>query len=162
MKQTRRSGGLLFWALAALLLVAAVGRFAAGMCQLDDMRYAGDWNMSAGAIAAEAIDTPDWGEVFYDYYQVRFELTNHSQRPVDLDEYSFTATPEKGDEWAARFDEPWDSEAAYVLRPQIPQGCTGQVELVLRVDPDELEGNTLDLFFEDYAGGVFLGQFTLP
>ena len=96
MKQTRRSGGLLFWALAALLLVAAVGRFAAGMSQLDDMRYAGDWNMSAGAIAAEAIDTPDWGEVFYDYYQVRFELTNHSQRPVDLDEYTFEAVPQKG------------------------------------------------------------------
>lgn len=162
MKQTSLGGSLLVWALAALALVACLARTAVGVNQLEDVRYAGSWNMTAGPITARAVDTPDWGDVFYDYYQVSFQLTNHSQRPVDLNQYSFGATPLAGETWAARFDGPWDADAAYELRPQIPQGCTGQVELMLQVDPDELESDTLDIFFEDYAGGVPLGQVTLP
>ena len=81
--------GLLMWALAALALAAAVARFAAGMSGLDNARYAGDWNVSADQMSVQAIDTPEWGETFYDYYLVSFRLTNHSQRPVDLDEYTF-------------------------------------------------------------------------
>lgn len=154
--------GLLVWALAALALAAAVGRFAVGMSGLDNARYAGDWNVSAQNMSVQAIDTPEWGDTFYDYYQVSFELINNSQRPVDLEEYAFNAVPQKGDEWAARFDSPWDSEAAYTLRPQVPQGCTAPVSMVLRVDPEELGSKTLDVFFEDYAGGVPLGQITLP
>ena len=141
--------GLLVWALAALSLAAAVARFAAGMSGLDNARYAGDWNVSADQMSVQAIDTPEWGETFYDYYLVSFRLTNHSQRPVDLDEYTFEALPQKGDEWAARFDSDWDSEAAYTLRPQVPQGCTAPVSMVLRVDPEELGSKTLDVFFED-------------
>ena len=91
---------------------------------------------SADQMSVQAIDTPEWGETFYDYYLVSFRLTNHSQRPVDLDEYTFEAVPQKGDEWAARFDSDWDSEAAYTLRPQVPQGCTAPVSMVLRVDPE--------------------------
>ena len=34
--------------------------------------------------------------------------------------------------------------------------------MVLRVDPEELKSQTLDVFFEDYAGGIPLGQITLP
>lgn len=154
--------GLIMWALAALALAAAVARFAVGMAGLDNARYAGDWNVSADQMSVQAIDTPEWGENFYDYYLVSFRLTNNSQRPVDLDEYAFTAQPEKGDEWAARFDSDWDSEAAYTLRPQVPQGCTAPVSMVLRVDPQELGSKTLDILFEDYAGGVPLGQITLP
>ena len=154
--------GLLMWALAALALAADVPRFAARMSGLDNVRYAGDWNVSAENMSVQAIATPEWGETFYDYYLVSFELTNHSRRPVDLDEYAFTAVPQKGDEWAARFDSDWDSEAAYTLRPQVPQGCTAPVSMVLRVDPQELGSKTLDVFFEDYAGGVPLGQITLP
>ena len=70
--------------------------------------------------------------------------------------------PQKGDDWAARFDSEWDSEAAYTLRPQVPQGCTAPVSMVLRVDPEELGNSTLDILFEDYAGGIPLGQITLP
>ena len=154
--------GLLMWALAALALAAAVARFAAGMSGLDNARYAGDWNVSADQMSVQAIDTPEWGETFYDFYLVCFRLTNHSQRPVDLDEYTFEAVPQKGDEWAARFDSDWDSEAAYTLRPQVPQGCTAPVSMVLRVDPEELGSNTLDILFEGYAGGILLGQITLP
>ena len=150
------------WALAALALAAAVARFAAGMSGLDNARYAGDWNVSADQMSVQAIDTPEWGETFYDYYLVSFRLTNHSQRLVDLDEYTFEALPQKGDEWAARFDSDWDSEAAYTLRPQVPQGCTAPVSMVLRVDPEELGSSTLDILFEDYAGGILLGQITLP
>lgn len=98
------------------------------------------------------------GRDLYDYYLVSFRLTNHSQRPVDLDEYTFEAVPQKGDEWAARFDSEWDSEAAYTLRPQVPQGCTAPVSMVLRVDPEELKSRTLDVFFEDYAGGIPWGR----
>ena len=154
--------GLLMWALAALALAAAVARFAAGMSGLDNARYAGDWNVSADQMSVQAIDTPEWGETFYDYYLVSFRLTNHSRRPVDLDGYPFEAVPQKGDEWAARFDSDWDSEAAYTLRPQVPQGCTAPVSMVLRVDPEELGSSTLDILFEDYAGGILLGQITLP
>ena len=154
--------GLLMWALAALALAAAVARFAAGMSGLDNARYAGDWNVTADQMSVQAIETPEWGDSFYDYYLVSFRLTNHSQRPVDLDEYAFTAVPQKGDDWAARFDSEWDSEAAYTLRPQVPQGCTAPVSMVLRVDPEELGSSTLDILFEDYAGGILLGQITLP
>lgn len=162
MNHQANRGGLLPWALAALALAAAVARFAVGMRQLDDVRYAADWNVSAGEMTVQAIDTPEWGDSFYDYYQVSFELTNHSQRPVDLNEYAFTAAPEKGDKWSARFDAPWDSEAAYALRPQVPQGCTVPVSLTLRVDPEEVDGGALDVAFEDYAGGIPLGRITLP
>ena len=154
--------GLLVWALAALALAAAVGRFAVGMSGLDNAHYAGEWNVSADHMSVQAIDTPEWGDTFYDYYLVSFRLTNNSQRAVDLDEYAFTAVPQKGDDWAARFDSAWDSEAAYTLRPQVPQGCTAPVSMVLRVDPAELGSQTLDVYFEDYAGGVPLGQITLP
>lgn len=153
---------LFVWALAALALAAAVARFAVGMGQLDNARYAGDWNVSAENMSVQAIDAPEWGDPFYDYYLVSFSLTNHSQRPVDLDEYAFTATPDKGDKWAARFDAAQDGEAAYGMRPQVPQGCTAPVEMVLRVDPDEVQGGTLNVAFEDYAGGIPLGQITLP
>ena len=44
----------------------------------------------------------------------------------------------------------------------MPQGCTAPVSMVLRVDPEELGSNTLDILFEDYAGGILLGQITLP
>ena len=154
--------GLLMWALAALALAAALARFAVGMAGLEDVRYAADWNVSADQMSVQAIDTPDWGETFYDYYLVSFELTNHSQRAVDLDEYAFEAVPQKGDEWAARFDSPANSGTAYALRPQLPQGCTAPVSMVLRVDPEELGSKTLDVLFQDYAGGIPLGQITLP
>lgn len=162
MNQQNSRSGMLVWALAALALAAAVARFAVGMSGLDNARHAADWNMSAENMSVQAIDVPEWGESFYDYYLVSFELTNHSQRPVDLDEYTFSAVPQKGDEWAARFDSDWDSDAAYTLRPQVPQGCTAPVSMVLRVDPGELKSRTLDVFFEDYAGGIPLGQITLP
>ena len=81
--------GLLMWALAALALAAAVARFAAGMSGLDNARYAGDWNVSADQMSVQAIDTPEWGETFYDYYLVSFRLTNHSQRLVDLPKLGF-------------------------------------------------------------------------
>ena len=152
----------LVWALAALALAAAVARFAVGMGQLEDVRYASGWNVSAENMTVQAIDTPDWGDAFYDYYLVSFELANNSQRAVDLEDYTFAVTPEKGDDWAARFDSPWDSESAYTLRPQVPQGCSAPVSLVLRVDPEELGIKTLDVAFEDYAGGIPLGQITLP
>lgn len=162
MKRENSRPGLLVWALAALALAAAAARFVVGMTQLNDARYAGDWNVSAEALSVVAIDTPEWGDAFYGYYQVSFELTNNSQRAVELDGYAFRVTPEKGDKWAARFDSAADSEAAYTLRPRLPQGCTAPVSMVLRVDPAELGGNTLDLFFEDYDGGIPLGQITLP
>ncbi|WP_418718701.1 hypothetical protein [Candidatus Allofournierella merdipullorum] len=162
MKRENSRPGFLMWALAALALAAAAARFVVGMAGLDDARYAGDWNVSADALSVTAIDTPEWGDTFYDYYQVSFELTNNSQRAVDLDEYAFSIVPEKGDKWAARFDFAADSEAAYTLRPKVPQGCTAPVSMVLRVDPAEVESSTLDLFFEDYAGGIPLGQITLP
>ena len=162
MKRENSRPGLLVWALAALALAAAAARFVVGMAGLDDARYAGDWNVSADALSVTAIDTPEWGDTFYDYYQVSFELTNNSQRAVELDGYAFRVTPEKGDKWAARFNSAADSEAAYTLRPRLPQGCTAPVSMVLRVDPAELGGNTLDLFFEDYDGGIPLGQIALP
>ncbi len=88
--------GLLMWALAALALAAAVARFAAGMSGLDNARYAADWNVTADQMSVQAIETPEWGDSFYDYYLVSFRLANHSQRPVDLDEYAFTAVPRRG------------------------------------------------------------------
>lgn len=162
MNRQNSRAGLLVWALAALALAAAVARFAAGMSGLDDARYAAKWNVSAKNMSVQAIETPEWGDSFYDYYLVSFELANHSQRPVDLDEYAFTAVPRKGDKWAARFDSEQDSAAAYTLRPQVPQGCAAPVSVVLRVDPEELESRTLDIFFEDYSDGISLGQITLP
>lgn len=115
--------GYLVWALAALALAAAVARFAVGMRQLDDVRYAADWNVSAGEMTVQAIDTPEWGDSFYDYYQVSFELTNHSQRPVDLEEYAFTATPEKGDKWSARFDAPGTARPPMPCGPGCPRAA---------------------------------------
>lgn len=163
MTRQRPKTGLLLWALAALALVAVLARFAIGMSQLDDARYAGRWNMRATPITVTAVETPDWGDNNYDYYRLSFELTNNSQRPVETRESSFAVHRGGDDDWDVRLAADWSSDAAYSLRPQLPQGCTGTVELMLRVDPEEVEsGADLELLFEDYAGGISLGTFTLP
>lgn len=163
MTNQRTKSGFLFWMLAALLLAAALLRLAVGFSQLEDAGYAGRWSMElASEITVQAADPPEDGYADRDYYRVSFTLANHSQRPVELDGYSFDARPLKGDDWAARFEAVYSSSDEYQLRPQLPQGCTGPVELLLCVDPQEMQGSVLELVFEDYSGDILLGQITLP
>ena len=159
----RAKNGLVWWVLAAVALAAAAVRFAAGVAGLDELRYAANWNVTARDLAVQPISVPDWGDPYYQYYQLTFELDNNSQRALELQDYNFIARPQEGDQWAARFDaDDEGGSATYPLRPMIPQGCTGKVTLTLRVDPEELDGPVVDVLLEDYDEGVLLGQVTLP
>lgn len=159
----KAKNGLLWWVLAAVALAAAVIRFAAGVSALDELRYIANWHVTARDLAVQPISAPDWGDPYYQYYRLTFELENHSQRPLELQDYTFIAQPQDGDRWAVRFDsDDAGGSATYPLRPVIPQGCTGLVTLTLRADPEELDSPVVDILLDDYDEGILLGQITLP
>lgn len=148
---------------ALILAVAVVARFAAGLRQLEDLKYATVWHVSAGEIAVTPIDPKGLQNIYADrqYYQLEFELTNNSNRDIYAQEYWFSVKPQSGESYSV-----WlrasDGCAEYGPQPKVPAGCTGTVRLLLEVQPDALNSPNIQLLFDAYGTPQQLGVIILP
>ena len=98
-----------------------------------------------------------------EYYRLRFVLTNNSDQDIFIAGWNLGVAPAKGDRYAVDVWEPWDENVTMETEPCVPVGCIGDVELILEVDPEEMEGKTVQITLDPYGEmPLKLGEVELP
>lgn len=159
----KKQNSALPWILTALLLVAVLLVTAVGFSKLSNLNYARVWQGEAGEVSLRALTEEELGEdrdLEREYYMLEFPYTNLSRDELDND--MFRACPKDGKDWAVQ---PLNSEGRpnFPLRPNVPAGCTGMVQLAVRVDRAEMKGDTIKIMIDPY--GTFprtVAEVTLP
>lgn len=160
LEDTRKGMGL--WVLAGLLVLAIIGLGVWGAVQLNTLRIAPGWFASMEDAQIEPVQLED-GEPGYDYYRLRFVLTNNSDQEVDVADWNLDVSPVKGDRYAVDIWDPWEEDITQEAELCVPVGCTGDVELILEVNPEDLKGKTLQVTLDPYGQTPLeLGKVELP
>lgn len=159
-EDTRKGMGL--WVLAGLLVLAVLGLGVLGAARLSALDIAPGWQASMDGVEIEPVQ-PEGATAGYDYYRLRFVLTNNSDQEVYVAAWNLQVCPVKGSRYAASVWSPWEETATLDREPCVPEGCTGQVELILEVDPGEMTGRALRITLDPYGESPLeLGQVELP
>lgn len=159
-EDTRKGMGL--WVLAGILVLAVLGLGIWGAVQLSALKIAPGWYASMDGAQIEPVQLED-GEPGYDYYRLRFVLTNNSDQDIDVAGWNLAVSPVKGDKYAVDVWDPWDEDITQETAPCVPVGCSGDVELILEVSPENLTGKTLQVTLDPYGQTPLeLGRVELP
>ena len=159
-EDTRKGMGL--WVLAGLLVLAILGTGIWGAMRLSALSVAPGWYASMDGAQIEPVQ-PEGAEEGHDYYRLRFVLTNNSDQDIYVAGWNLGVRPAKGYEYAVDVWHPWDESITLEKEPCVPVGCIGDVELILEVDPEELETKTLRVALDPHGETPLeLGEVELP
>ena len=159
-EDTRKGMGL--WVLAGLLVLAILGTGIWGAMRLSALSVAPGWYASMDGAQIEPVQ-PEGAEEGSEYYRLRFVLTNNSDQDIYVAGWNLGVRPAKGHEYAVDVWDPWDESITLEKEPCVPVGCIGDVELILEVDPEELETKTLQITLDPYGETPLeLGEVELP
>ena len=160
LEDTRKGMGL--WVLAGLLVLAVAGLGIWGAMQLSQLEHAPGWYASMEDVTIEPV-RPEGGDGDCDYYRLNFSLTNNSDQDIYAAGWNLGVRPAKCERYAADVWTRWDEDASLEREPCVPVGCTGRVELIVEVDPEEMTGKTLQILLDPYGQTPLeLGQVELP
>lgn len=160
LEDTRKGMG--FWVLAGLLVLAILGLGIWGTVQLSALGGAPGWYASMEDAQIEPVQLED-GDPDCAYYRLWFVLTNNSDQDIDVASWNLDVSPVKGDKYAVDIWDPWDENITQETEPCVPVGCSGDVELILEVSPEDLTGNTLKITLDPYGQTPLeLGRVELP
>lgn len=159
-EDTRKGMGL--WVLAGLLVLAVLGVGVWGAVHLSALNMAPGWYASMEGVEIEPVQ-PEGAEEGYEYYRLRFVLTNNSDQDIFIAGWNLGVAPAKGDRYAVDVWESWDENVTMETEPCVPVGCIGDVELILEVNPEEMEGKTVQITLDPYGEmPLKLGEVELP
>jgi len=159
-EDTRKGMGL--WVLAGLLVLAVLGRGVWGAMRLSALSMAPGWYASMEDVQIEPVQ-PEGAEEGYEYYRLRFALANNSDQEIFIAGWHLRAEPTKGDRYAVDVWETWEENVTMESEPCVPVGTVGNVELILEVNPNKMEGKTIQITLDPYGEiPLDLGQAELP
>lgn len=147
----KKQNNALPWVLTALLLVAALLVAVVGFRKFSDLRYARVWQGEAGEVSLRPITEEELGEdrdLESEYYLLKFPYTNLSRD--ELEDHMFRVYPKDGKDWATQ-EMYSDGKPNFPLRPVIPPGCTGNVEIPIKVNREEMKGDTIKIVIDPYG-----------
>lgn len=159
-EDTRKGMGL--WVLAGLLVLAILGTGVWGAMHLSALGTAPGWYASMDGVQIEPVQ-PEGAQEGCEYYRLHFVLINNSDQDVYVAAWNLGVRPVKGYEYAVDVWDPWDESITLEQESCVPVGCIGDVELILEVDPEELDTKTLQITLDPYGETPLeLGQVELP
>lgn len=155
---------IVWWVLAGVMVLIIVAAGVIGVIKVTNWKRATVWEVTVGEMTLEPMKVEN-GEEEADYYKLRFELTNNSNRDIEAAGYRFEiAAQNTGSRTGILIvDQGWDESVTLHQDSCVPSGCTGLLELYLEVYPDRLDSHTLDVKLDPYnEGSMLLGSIQIP
>lgn len=159
-EDTRKGMGL--WVLAGLLVLAVLGLGIWGAMRLSALSIAPGWHATMENVQIEPVQ-PEGAEEGYEYYRLRFTLTNNSDQDIFSARWQLGVSPVKGDRYGVDMLRSWEENVTLESEPCVPVGTVGNVELILEVNPNKMEGKAIQITLDPYGEiPLDLGQAELP